>query len=70
MILARALKHFSLASLMLCVLTVPAMAYIDSGTGSMILQAIAGVAIAASLYWRRLVDRVRQFFSRRRKDKD
>ena len=70
MILARALSHAGLASLLLCTLTVPAMAYIDTGTGSMILQAVAGAVIAASLIWRQLVDRVRKLFSRRRKDKD
>ena len=37
----------------------PAYAYLDPGTGSMILQALlggaAGVAIAGKLYWRRLL---------------
>lgn len=37
----------------------PAYAYLDPGTGSMILQALlggaAGVAIAGKFYWRRLL---------------
>ncbi|MBP7242316.1 hypothetical protein [Amaricoccus sp.] len=39
--------------------TAPAYAYLDPGTGSMILQALlggaAGVAIAGKLYWRRFM---------------
>ncbi len=48
-------------------LVVPAsaFAYIDPGTGSMILQgvlaAMAGAAVTARLYW----DRIRSFFFRR-----
>jgi hypothetical protein len=42
----------------------PALAYIDPGTGSLVLQAIAGgvaaVAVTARLYWRR----VKTFFRR------
>ena len=51
-------------------LSAPAEAYLDPGTGSMILQGIvAGIAAAfayAGMYWQRIKD----FFSRRRKDTD
>lgn len=44
------------------------LAYIDPGTGSLVLQAIAGgvaaAAVTAKLYWRR----VKQVFSRRPED--
>jgi hypothetical protein len=47
----------------------PAFAYLDPGTGSMILQAIiGGVAVAStalSVYWQR----IRQFFASRKKNK-
>ena len=40
------------------------LAYLDAGSGSLIVQAviggIAGVAVAAKLYWRRLVSRFRR----------
>jgi len=40
----------------------PAHAYLDPGTGSMVLQiilgGIAGVGVALKLYWRRLRDRL------------
>lgn len=40
------------------------LAYLDAGSGSLIVQAVvggvAGVAVAARLYWRRLVDRFRR----------
>ncbi|HEY7460982.1 MAG TPA: hypothetical protein VIC59_03795 [Gemmatimonadota bacterium] len=42
-------------------LPVPAHAYLDPGSGSMLLQAllggIAGVTVLVKLYWRRLVAR-------------
>lgn len=40
------------------------LAYLDAGSGSLIVQAVvggvAGVAVAARLYWRRLADRFRR----------
>jgi hypothetical protein len=40
------------------------LAYLDAGSGSLIVQALvggaAGVAVAARLYWRRLVSRFRR----------
>ena len=40
------------------------LAYLDAGSGSLIVQAViggtAGVAVAAKLYWRRLVGRFRR----------
>ncbi|MFC4147814.1 hypothetical protein ACFO0M_16275 [Micromonospora mangrovi] len=40
------------------------LAYLDAGSGSLIVQAVvggvAGVAVAAKLYWRRLVSRLRR----------
>ncbi|GIM85706.1 hypothetical protein [Salinispora arenicola] len=40
------------------------LAYLDAGSGSLIVQAVvggvAGVAVATKLYWRRLVDRFRR----------
>jgi hypothetical protein len=40
------------------------LAYLDAGSGSLIVQAVvggaAGVAVATKLYWRRLVARFRK----------
>lgn len=40
------------------------LAYLDAGSGSLIVQAVvggvAGIAVAGKLYWRRLVDRFRK----------
>ncbi|WDZ88274.1 hypothetical protein [Micromonospora cathayae] len=40
------------------------LAYLDAGSGSLIVQAVvggvAGAAVAAKLYWRRLADRFRR----------
>ena len=49
---------FLLLTLVLLLLANPADAYLDPGTGSMILQmvlgGIAGAAMVARLYWRRI----------------
>lgn len=54
-------------SALLIVAPTPAFAYLDPGTGSMILQgiigAIAGLMVAGKLYWRKLVS----FFSSSKK---
>jgi hypothetical protein len=46
----------------------PAWAYIDPGTGSMLVQSllaiVAGALVAGRLYWRKL----KRFFSRRKGD--
>lgn len=51
--------RFCLLGMLLTVSAAPAYAYLDPGTGSMILQVmlggIAGVALAGKLYWRRFL---------------
>jgi hypothetical protein len=48
-----------LAAAVVGILTSPAYAYLDPGTGSMLLQVllggVAGVALAGRLYWHRLL---------------
>jgi hypothetical protein len=45
------------------VLTAPASAYLDPGSGSMLVQmllgGVAGIAVALRVYWRRLASRFR-----------
>jgi hypothetical protein len=52
-------KQFLIASILFSVLATPAYAYIDPGSGSMILQgflaAIAAIALTAKLWWHRLL---------------
>ncbi len=54
-----ALRIFMGIILVMCLLPAPAMAYIDPGTGSFILQgilaAIVGVGVILKIYWRRLM---------------
>jgi hypothetical protein len=53
------LKQLLTASILFTVLATPAYAYIDPGSGSMILQgllaAIAAVVLTAKLWWHRLL---------------
>jgi hypothetical protein len=51
-----------LAFVFLLLTAAPSYAYIDAGVGSMILQTIAGSVIAAALFWRRLVLRIKGWF--------
>jgi len=65
MTLSRALL-LSAAALLL--MPAPAFAYLDAGTGSLILQAIIGGALAAAftikMYWRRIVSSVRSLLGK------
>ncbi|MCK4785238.1 MAG: hypothetical protein KAV87_15925 [Desulfobacteraceae bacterium] len=46
----------------------PAYAYLDPGTGSMLLQAlIAGVTIFIGVFWRRLRSSFSRFFRKKKK---
>lgn len=51
-------KLYVLSTILMLVGTAPAYAYLDPGTGSMLLQGLIGGAVAAgsviSLYWGRL----------------
>lgn len=47
------------ALLFVVVLESPAHAYLDPGTGSMVLQALAGGVIAVALFWRRILSAVK-----------
>ncbi len=59
--MSQAHKTFAVALIgaSLAILTEPALAYIDPGTGSAILQgvlaALAAIALTAKLYWHRLL---------------
>jgi len=60
------LKKQNIAGIMLLLLIVqPAHAYLDPGTGSIILQgliaAVAAVAVTGKLYW----EKIKSFFSRK-----
>jgi hypothetical protein len=61
-----------LASITLLSYTAPASAYLDPGTGSMMLQAllggIAGAAVVGRLYWHRLKTSLTSRFSAKRRD--
>lgn len=50
---------FGMAAAVLGVMSSPAFAYLDPGTGSIILQVllggVAGVALAGKLYWHKLL---------------
>jgi hypothetical protein len=64
------LRTAALSIALLAASTAPAWAYLDPGTGSMMLQlmlgGIAGVAVVGKLYLRRATDFIRQFGRRRR----
>ena len=45
-----------------------AQAYFDAGTGSMLLQALAGGLVAFTIFWRRIRDALRNLFTRKNKE--
>jgi hypothetical protein len=46
----------------------PAWAYIDPGTGSMLVQSALAIIAVVLVAWRTAWDKVKSFFSRRRDD--
>lgn len=52
-------SHFIVPAILLAAISMPAYAYIDPGSGSMILQgllaALAAIAVTAKLWWHRLL---------------
>jgi len=59
-----AARPLALAGGMLLCSTAPAYAYIDPGTGSMLLQALAGAVLVGGLLWRRLVAGIKNLLGR------
>lgn len=61
-----------LASITVLSYTVPASAYLDPGTGSMMLQAllagVAGAAVVGRLYWHRVKSFLTSRFSAKRRN--
>ncbi|MDA1101627.1 MAG: hypothetical protein O2967_21920 [Proteobacteria bacterium] len=55
-------KYLLLSIAMLAASTAPAHAYLDPGTGSMILQAIATAGIGAMLYFAWFWRKIKSFF--------
>lgn len=57
--LLRSIYFLGLLAIVFSATTAPAHAYLDPGTGSMILQLLlggfAGIALAGKLYWRRFL---------------
>jgi len=66
--MARFIIYLNLFLLIYASIQAPAYAYIDPGTGTIILQALIGGIVAGgaavSLYWRKL----KSFFSKKKKD--
>ena len=64
------LKIISKITFLLSLLTSPAYAYLDPGTGSLIIQALFGIlaAIGAyiTLYWRKLKNLLNKIFKKKK----
>lgn len=65
----QAITRASVVAALLAMTTVDAFAYLDPGTGSIILQgliaAFAAVAVTARIYWRKIADFLRDPLNRR-----
>ena len=51
-------------------MTKQAFAYLDPGTGSIILQAIAGALVGISLFWSSLKFKVKSFFNSKKENEN
>jgi hypothetical protein len=55
--------------LLFLVLPNSAYAYFDPGVGSIILQALAAGFLAVAVFWRRIINAIKKFFSKRDAEK-
>jgi len=63
------ISTFYLTSIIiLIVLTTPAYAYLDPGTGSMILQGLAAAFFGLMFFSRRIIASIKTYFNRSNKD--
>ncbi len=53
---------------LLMLLSSPAQAYVDPGSGSLFLQMLAAVGVGAMFYFGRIKEFIRDIFSRTKKD--
>lgn len=63
-------KHIYIYIITLSLFVLPshAYAYMDPGTGSMLLQALAASLLAVGVFWRRIITFLRGIFSKKSKD--
>jgi hypothetical protein len=65
------MRHrFLFLAVLLGVAPLPALAYIDPGTGSMLLQSLLAAVAAALVFGRTAWNHVKSFFSRGKRDTD
>ena len=50
------------------VFTIKAFAYLDPGTGSIILQGIIGLLALVSLWWKKIIYKIKRLFYKRKED--
>ena len=50
------------------VFTVNAYAYLDPGTGSIILSAIIAGLVTIKTYWKMLIEKIKNFFNKKKKE--
>lgn len=58
------MRFFVLLMLAFLIIPTPSYAYLDPGTGSMILQALAAGVVAVAIFWRNLVRSIKTFFGK------
>ncbi len=64
------MKTLALTFIAVFALMQPAYAYIDPGTGSLIIQGLVGAALAATLFLRQIRDKITAVFSKLRNKKN
>ena len=59
------LRIFILSLLLVVIISKSSYAYLDPGTGSMILQGLAAIIIGVSIFWRKILNVIRSLFVRK-----
>ena len=61
------MKKLYLSGFFYFVFTVNAYAYLDPGTGSIILSAIIAGLVTIKTYWKMLIEKIKNFFNKKKK---
>ena len=63
-------KVLCITAISLFVGAVKAEAYLDPGTGSMIIQVIVAVLVAGGVFWRNILSFLKNIFNKEKKDSE
>jgi hypothetical protein len=62
-------KFICFTSMTSIILVTPAYAYLDPGTGSILLQGLAACLVGVAVFWRTLLTKIKELFGKKTSEK-